>query len=162
MAKKARRRGTTGMLTSMVKYPKGSQHRKEQSVFRRIAYWAGTVAIGAALLAMLAVLLTTLFNPEAGKREAEGDFSVDRIVEDPPGYAPSQKVVAEAFVEIERSWARIPLTEKNREGVEKGTVLHIRYEWVPRMGVARIREWSLGNREAGGPSGAGEPPAPPP
>ncbi len=160
MAKKVRRRGTQGMLTSLVKYPKGSQHKKKESIARKIAYWAGTAAIGAALLAMLWILLSTLFNPEMGKRDGEGDFRVERVEENPPGYAPARGVVAEAFVEIERTRVPIPLTEEDRAGVEEGAVLHVRFEWVPRMGVVRVREWRLATGETAGRGGAVGPDVP--
>jgi hypothetical protein len=149
MTKSPGRRHRRGMLTSMVKYPKSSQHKKDESLWRKIGYWAAAVVLGAGLLAMAGALLMMAFNPAIGQREAEADFKVERIDENPPGYPPADKIVAAAVVVIEKNVTSVPLTATTRAGVEKGSTLHIRYMYLPRMRVIRIREWHL---KAGAPA----------
>jgi len=131
------------MLTAMVKYPKSSPHKKHESIWRKIAFWSGAVVLGAGLLAMAMALLMMAFNPKVGQRECDADFTVDRVEENPPGYPPADRIVAAAVVVIEKNVTSVPLTEATRVGVLKGSILHIRYTYLPRMRVVRIREWQL-------------------
>jgi hypothetical protein len=143
MTKPPAKRHRKGMLASMVKYPKSPQHKKDRSLLRKIGFWAGATVLGAGLLAMATALLMTAFNPKIGQREGEADFTVESVEENPPGYPPEDKVVATAVVVIEKTVARVPLTAETRAGVEKGSVLQVRYEYVPRMSIVRILEWRL-------------------
>ncbi len=143
MTKKPGKRRTRGMLTTMVKYPKGPQHKPKRTLLRTIGLWTAGIVLGGALLVMFVGLLVMIFNPEVGRRDREGEFQVDSITEGPPGYTPERKIVAAAVLEIEKRWTQIPLTAETRKGVEKGATLHVRYDYVPRMGIVRVTDWRL-------------------
>lgn len=132
-----------GMLTTMVKYPKGGARQKSRSVLGTIGLWAAGIVVGAVLLVMLAALLTMMFNPQAGTRAGEGDFVVDAVEEHPPGYRAEDRIVAVAVVPIEQLRTRIPLTPETRAGIEKGKTLHVKYTYSPRMAQVIVQSWAL-------------------
>jgi hypothetical protein len=140
--KKQKHRRTHGMLTSMVKYPKGTPHKKE-TVWRKVGTWAGGTVLFAALGVMVILLLVMMFKPDMGAATKEGDFQVLLVEESAEGFPPSENVVAAAVVDIGGRSVRIPLRADNREGVEKGRTLHVRYTVNPRVGAVRIESFSL-------------------
>jgi hypothetical protein len=140
--KQKKHRRTHGMLTSLVKYPKGSPHKKE-TLWRKIGMWvAGTVVV--ALLAVVVVGLTAMmFKPDLGIVTKEGNFEVVNLEEPSQDFPAEERAVAAALISIEGRWVRVPLRADNRTGVEKHTILHVRYTLSPRIGVLKIEAWSL-------------------
>lgn len=140
MKAKRRRRG---VLTSMVKYPKGPTSKKNETLLQKIGKWVGGIVIGIVLAGMLAGLLVMIMRPDIGKRTTEGDFQVEKVEENPAGFLPEEHAVAAACVTIENRTVRVPLTAENRKGVEKNRVLHVKYTFTPRVGIVKVGEWTL-------------------
>jgi hypothetical protein len=130
------------MLTSLVKYPKGSPHKKD-TLWRKIGMWAGATILFAALGVMVVGLVYIMFKPDIGVETKEGNFQVINLEESAGGFPPDDHAVAAAVLSIEGHWVRVPLRADNRAGVEKGKTLHVRYTVTPRVGVMRIESWSL-------------------
>jgi hypothetical protein len=140
--KQKKHRRARGMLTSMVKYPKGASHKKEP-LWRRIGMWAAAVVAGAVLLVVVVGLTLMMFKPDLGIVTKEGDFEVVNVEESSQDFSPEERAVAAALISIEGRWVRVPLREDNRAGVEKRKTLHVRYTLSPRMGVLRVESFSL-------------------
>ena len=130
------------MLTSMVKYPKGSPHKKE-ALWRKIGMWALGAVLFAALAVMVIGLVIMMFKPDIGVATKEADLQVLDIEESAAGLPPGERAVAVAVVSIEGHWIKIPLREDNRAGVEKGKTLRVRYTVNPRVGVMKVESWGL-------------------
>ncbi len=138
--KQKRRKG--GVLTGLVKYQKSPSPRKK-SILEKIGTWVLGAVIAAVLLVMLVTSLVRMFHPQTEFPEKEGDFIVLQVKENPPGYPPEKKVVAAAYVVIERCDVAVPLTQESRRGVEPDKLLHIRYKFFPLSREVEVKEWKL-------------------
>lgn len=137
------RRKHSGLLSGMVKYPQ-EKHRKGKppSLLKRIGAWiVGTVVV-LAVAAFIVTLFWGLFHPEAGTPDS-GDFIVDELVVNPPGYPPEERVAAAAFIRIRGRRVPIQMTESNRAGVEVGSTLHVDYTWLPKYQQIKVTDWKL-------------------
>ncbi|MBZ5638377.1 MAG: hypothetical protein LAO51_06410 [Acidobacteriia bacterium] len=140
--KRPKHRRTRGMLTSLVKYPKGPTH-KNDSLWRKIGLWAGGTVLVAVLGVAVVGLFVMMFKPDLAVVTKEGNFEV-LDVESPAGSFPAEEqAVAAAVISIEGRWIRVPLRADNRSGVEKHKTLHVRYTLSPRVGVLKIESWNL-------------------
>ncbi len=134
------KRHRRGVLTRMVKYPKGSGH-KPDTPLRKLLTWLGAIAGGAFLLVMVGFLVMLVLNPALGGRDDEGDFKVERIVEHPPGYLPAEHIVAAAEVVIEKLHVTIPLSAERRSEAQEGKPLHVAYTYQPITRQVTVRFW---------------------
>jgi len=140
--KQQKHRKTRGMLTSLVKYPKGGSHPKE-SLWRKLGVWVGGTVLFVALGVMVVGLFAMMFKPDLGVATKEGNFQVMEVEERTQRFSPEERAVAAAVLSIEGRMAWAPLRADNRAGVEKGKTLHVRYTVTPRVGFVKIENWSL-------------------
>jgi hypothetical protein len=140
--KQKKHRKTRGMLTSLVKYPKGSSHKKE-TLWRRIGMWVAGAVVVAALGVVVVGLTVMMFKPDLGVVTKEGNFEVVNVEESSQDFPAEEHAVAAALISIEGRWVRVPLRADNRTGVEKHATLHVRYTLSPRIGVLKVDSWGL-------------------
>lgn len=147
MTKPGGKKGHRGLLIGMVKYPKSAPKTKS-SIPKKIALGLAWVGLGGLLLFMLVGGVMMILNPRLGEETKEADVVVDRLEENPQDFPPEMKVDLAAVVELEKRWVRIPLDAARRETVAKGTQLHVRYDYAPRMRMVQVLEWRIA--ESGG------------
>jgi hypothetical protein len=139
MKKKPSRRG---LLTGLIKYPKGPHHKKT-SVAKSVLKWVFGGLLAVVLVGMFATFVLLQFFPGTATRSGEGDFKVTEVIENPPGYLPEEQIVAVARVVIEGLRVAIPLKAADRAGVVKDAQLHVRYTYNPRMSRVVVEEWRV-------------------
>ena len=136
---KHRRRG---IMIGIGKYPQ-SKSEKPKTLLGKLGVGVGWAVLGVVLVAIFIGALVLTFNPRVGARVAEADVVVDRMEDKATGYPPEAGFVAAAVVSLEDRWVRVPLREADVAKVAKGTRLHVRYDYAPRMRIVQIQDWSV-------------------
>lgn len=130
------RAAARGVLTRLVK---GAPARKRRDrPLRKALRWAAqTLALGL-MAAVAAMALYAMFRPPPAATAHEGDFPIDSIEETG---APGPEAAATLTLHIRGRRVDIPVTAEQRQGLEPGRALHVRYTYFPRVGKVRVDSW---------------------
>ncbi len=125
-----------GVLTKLAK---GAPARKRRDSFpRKLLRWAGQGLAVGLMAAVAALALYAMFRPPPPATALEGDFPIEAIEE---AAAPSPEAAATLTVHIRGRKVEIPVTAEQREGLEPGRSVHVRYTYIPRVGQIRVESW---------------------